>query len=244
VPNAAIEFRATSLFGNAPLRTGSAGPDGTFTFEKVFVGSFTVSARDPVSNLGSSASGSIATHGLTVTSDVTLALFANLGGSVFRSDGTTNVGAGVSVIFDACVTAGEPNCRFATATNEVGRYEFFFVPFRAFTVRVSDPVTRGLGLATGTFATVGETGTLNVTLAGQGTLLVTVTDTIGALVAGAQVRATVTNNGLSDELAGQTNAQGIVGLQRLLAGPYVLTATAGGRDDLVSGDLGPGESRR
>lgn len=98
VANATLRLTASSLFGAAAERVSAAGTDGTFSFSGVFVGTFAVSATDPVSQTTGGASGSIAQHAEVVTADVSLTPFSHLAGTVFRSDGVTPVGAGISVV--------------------------------------------------------------------------------------------------------------------------------------------------
>jgi len=241
VPNAAIELRATSIFGGAPVRVRNAGPDGTFSFDEVLVGSFIVSARDLVSGLAGSASGEVELHQQLVASDVTLAAYGNVRGVIYRADGLTDAGSGVRVVFDACAPGFTTNCRFTTDTDEAGRYQLSFMPFRPFTLRVNDAPTRGMAVGSGNFAAVGESLVIDIALAPQGTLIVTVTDADDLPVAGAKVTATVTEGGLTDQITGTTNATGVVGLQRLLAGPFTVTATKLTRQEAATGTLGGGD---
>jgi hypothetical protein len=77
---------------------GNSGPDGSFRFDNVLVGAFTVQARDPLTNLVGTVTGSIASDLQVVTIDVTLATWGALEGRVYRVDGVTPVaGATVSV---------------------------------------------------------------------------------------------------------------------------------------------------
>ena len=149
---------------------------------------------------------------------------------------------GVSVTVDACAQgAPSSECRFTALTDAAGQYRFVFLPFRSFVVTVRDPATRGLGTASGSFTTVGETLVQDVVLLGQGTLVVMVIDADDQPVAGASVQASTTQGSLTDHLSGTTNAQGVVVLQRLLAGAYTVTASAPGRTETVTGELGVDE---
>ncbi len=238
VEGAEVRLGAISVFGAAPDRSAATGADGRFSFDDVLAGSFTVSARDPVSNLGGATAGTVSVDGAVVTADVTLAAYANLRGTVYRSDGVTVVGPGASVAVDACAP-GAPSgeCRFTALTDASGQYRFVFLPFRGFVVTVRDPATRGMGSASGAFTAVGETLVQDVVLLGQGTLVVMVIDADDQPVAGATVHASTTQGSLTDQLSGTANAQGVVVLQRLLAGAYTVTASAPGRQETVTGEL-------
>ena len=56
-PNVPMTLTATSLFGQAPIVGGNSAPDGTFRFDNVLVGAFTVQARDPLTNLVGTVTG-------------------------------------------------------------------------------------------------------------------------------------------------------------------------------------------
>lgn len=227
VAGAVVELRATSLFGAAPMVSVTTETDGAFRFEGVFVGSFTLSARDPVTNQAGSASGTVASDGETVTRDVFLTPFGNLQGTVFLFGGTTPVGAGATVTFDSCLSFENPAlCRFTTTTSAGGSYAFTFLPLRAYTLTVSNPANRGLGRVAGALTVSGQTVTQNVTLFGQGTLVVAVLDASGQPVSGASVSATVDNAVITDSLAGVSGPTGVVRLEQLLAGSFTVTATS------------------
>jgi hypothetical protein len=238
VEGAEVRLSSISLFGAGPERSVATPATGRFEFPGVLAGSFTVSARDPVSGLGGATAGTVSVDGVIVTADVTLAAYAHLRGTVYRSDATTIAGPGVSVTVDAC-PQGAPasTCRFTTLTDSQGQYRFVFLPFRSVVVTVNDPATRGLGTVIGTFTAVGETLVRDVVLLGQGTLVVMVIDADGNAVPNASVVARTTQGALIDQLSGTTNAQGVVVLQRLLAGPYTVTASKSGRQETVTGEL-------
>src|SRR5262249_31201884 len=79
----------------------------------------------------------------------------------------------------------------------------------------------------GTLTTQGETQTVDVTLHPQGTLVVTVTDAAGTLVANAAVQVIASGGGFSDTLSGTTGPDGVVVIPRVLAGAVTISATSG-----------------
>ncbi len=241
VAGASVQLRASSLFGSAPDRNGTTDANGEATFANVFVGSVSASVRDQFTNQAGSVSGQVTADGATTTLTVQLAAYGNLAGTVFRRDTTTPVpGARVTV---ECGSG----CRITTTTDLDGKYRFDFLPLRAFTITVSDPATRGVAVDSGAFTVSGETLTRNLVLLPQGALLVTVVDADGNPVNGASVSASSTNAGLTDALQGTTSTlNGNVGqvlLDRLLAGPFTVTASAAGLGGTASGVLSADEVR-
>jgi hypothetical protein len=231
--NVPITFRATSVFGSATPVNTSSDADGRFRFDGVFVGTFSVEARDPVSGAAGQASGSLAADGEVREVQVRLTQTGTITGTVFRYGGVQPVGAGVQVSLGSRTTQ----------TDTDGRYTFEFVPLGTVTVSVTDPASRARGVATATLAANGEVRTVDVVLAGQGTLVVRVVDSTGADRSGAYVEARVTSGVLGDVLAGTTGADGLVVLERLLAGAYSVSARYGTLAGSASGVLAPGEVR-
>ena len=120
-PNVPVTLTATSLFGQAPIVSGNSGPDGSFRFDNVLVGGFTVQARDPITTLVGTVTGSIASDLQIVTIDVTLATWGALQGTVYRVDGITPV-------VGALVSVTAPGASFGTTTDAAGHYAFEFLP--------------------------------------------------------------------------------------------------------------------
>jgi len=229
VPFAQLELRTTSVFGSAPDRTGAASATGAFAFADVLIGSFSVTAYDPVTTRGGSSSGQIASEGQTVDVTVTLASYGNVEGTVFRSDGTTRAaGATVTVSCGGAVRS--------TTTDTNGRYAFTILPFAPFTITVRDAATRALGAASGSgFPTSGATVNADVVLQPQGAVLVTVLNAAGAPVNGASVTVTVSRTvntvALTDTLSAATaplnSVDGLALLSSLMAGNFTASASAG-----------------
>ena len=216
VPRAPLTLRTFSIFGAAPPISINAEADGTFRFERVLLGTFTIEARDLVTGQGGTTSGTISQNGQQVLANVGLSTFASLTGVVFRPDGVTvAVGATVRVHGHSAVT------------NDLGEYSFAFLPLGGFTVTVNDEGTRQMGRASGALNAQGETQTLNITLLPQGSVIVTVNDATGQRVPGASLSLSTSSNGMGDHLTATTGGDGTALIERVLAGNVQLTATAG-----------------
>lgn len=226
-PNVPLTFRSSSIFGTAPIVTTNADVDGRFSFPDVFVGSFSIEARDPVTASAGLKAGTIAGDGQTVNLEVRLSPVAEITGTVFRADGVTPVGAGVTV-----TASGRP-----TITDPQGEYRFEFLPLGLYTLNVYDASSRARGIASANLATNGEIRVVDVTLAPQGTLVVTVLDSNDEIVAGASVSAQTSSGFLGDYSTGTSGQDGTVVLDRLLAGAYSVTARLGGNGGSASGVL-------
>ncbi|MEQ1871423.1 MAG: carboxypeptidase-like regulatory domain-containing protein, partial [Vicinamibacterales bacterium] len=213
VGNVPIQLTSRSLFGQAPVLSVNAAQDGTFRFDGVFVGTFTLQARDPITNLVGTVSGAIDANLQVVPLDVRLAQWGGLQGTVFRSDGVTPV-ANADVSISA---AGSQS----TTTDAQGHYAVQFLPLGLYSVSVREPSTRGIGYATGTLSVYTQVTTQNVTLFPQGTLVVTVTDANGVPVPGALVRITTNNNLAGDSFETTTGPNGAVVVEHVLASQYV-----------------------
>jgi hypothetical protein len=238
VPNASLRLNASSLFGNAPERTASAAIDGTFSFANVFVGTFSVSATDPISQTTGGVSGAMAQHAEVVTADVSLTPFSNLQGTVFRADGVTATGAGTTVTVNRCTYSS--SCYASTTTNEQGQYRFNFLPLAEYTVTAVDAATRSLARTTASLFTNGATPSVNLTFAAQGTLVVLVTDSNDAALPGASVTIDVSNGSVSDRLSATTGADGRAVVDHVLAGSVSVSATSGGLSGSASTTLAGG----
>ena len=233
VSRAPVTFRSVSVFGAAPQININAEADGTFRFDRVPLGSFTVQARDDVTGRAGTTSGGITQNAQTVTADVHLSTYGGIAGVVFRPDGVTPAaGAVVTVLGHSAVT------------NAVGEYDFTFLPLGPFTVTVIDQGTRQRGRASGTLTTQGETRTVDITLHPQGSVVVTVTDASGNAVEGAAVVLSASGGGFTDTLSGTTGADGTVAIDRVLAGSFEAVASFGALRGRMSSTVAADEVRR
>ncbi|MEQ1868391.1 MAG: Ig-like domain-containing protein [Vicinamibacterales bacterium] len=219
--NIPLTFNATSLFGAAPTVTANSLADGTFLFENVSVGTFTVQARDTITNLAGTATGSITQHQQQVAVTVTLASWGGIQGTVFRPDGVTPAS-------NARVTLSASSGGFSTNADADGHYAFTFVPLGNYTLNVDDAATRGLARATGTLVTNATVVTVDLTELPQGTVLATVVDANGVAVPGASVHISSSASGLSDGQTAPSGADGSVLFEHVLAGSLSVSANSGG----------------
>ncbi|MEO8677871.1 MAG: carboxypeptidase regulatory-like domain-containing protein, partial [Vicinamibacterales bacterium] len=234
VANTPLTLAVNSLFGQAPLVTANAAPDGTYRFDDVFVGTFTVQARDPLSNTAATASGSVGRDGEVVPVDLRLAQWGSLTGTVFRTDGTTPVaGARVSLFGGPYVT---------TTTDNDGHYAFTLVPLGGYWVEAREPATHGIGRSIGALTTHGLTVTQNVTFLPQGTMVVTVVDGGGSTVGGASVTVSSSDDVGGDTVEATAGADGVALVEHVLASSHVTVgAHANGLVGYVFTTLQPGE---
>ena len=162
VYGAVVTVYGYSIFGGTPPITGTA-VDGTFTVGDLFLGTFTVQARDPLTNQAASLTGELTAAAPNATRVLTLSSFAGLQGTVYRADGVTTVsGATVSAF------------GISTLTDTQGHYAMSFLPLGTVAVSVREPASRGIGQGAVTLDQQGQTKTVDVTLFAQGTLVVTV----------------------------------------------------------------------
>ncbi|MCU1382031.1 MAG: LamG domain protein jellyroll fold domain protein [Acidobacteria bacterium] len=209
-PNVPIVLTATSLFGQAPPVGANSAGDGTFRFDNVPVGSFTVQARDPVTNLVGTVTNAIGSDLQVVTVDVRLATWGGLQGTVYRADGVTPLVGGV-------VTVSAPGETVTAKTDAAGHYAFDFLPLGSFFIAVNEPATHGIARALGALSVHAQVLTLNLTLLPQGTLVVTVTDANQHPIAGALVGVQSSDGQGGDSLDATTGADGVVLVEHVLA---------------------------
>jgi hypothetical protein len=173
-----------TVTGNGAFRysfTVQSGADGTFALPQVLAGPFsaTLRAKSGEFFLYGTASGTVPAG---QTADVTVQIqpSGTVTGLVLRSDGVTPaVGANVVLQLDA----GRGTVTVQAGND--GRFTARGVPFGAFTVHISDPVTTGLALGSGTIATNGQALDLgNLVLDDQPIRVLTVAPADGTLNVG------------------------------------------------------------
>jgi hypothetical protein len=212
VPNATVTMTSRSIFGGTRSTTSDA--QGRYTFADVFIGSYDVAARAPVARLGGSAGGAIDRDAQNVTTDITLAAAGTLTGTVFRANGTTPVSGAEVRLTPTGLTA---------TTDTQGRYRIELVPVGTYTLDVTDTATGDRGRSVGNVPGQDETGTANVTLNGQGTVIVTVRDGAGNTVSGAQITVS-SRTSFGGSQTATTNANGIASFIRVLTGGFDVAA--------------------
>src|SRR5205823_4022998 len=157
-----------------------------YRFDSVLVGQFQIQAHDTRTDTGASVSGTMERDGQLIVKDIRLSSFGTLQGSVLRQDGTTPVPG-------ATVTGSATGVFLFTRTDDRGRYQFGFLPLGNVFLRADDEATRGIAVASTALATNGQVLAQDLRLKDQGTFVVTVTDSNGNPVSGAQVNASTTS---------------------------------------------------
>ena len=163
---------------------------GTFAFDNVLVGPFTVEAVNAFSPTVMAATGAIAKAGDTVNVKLQLVATSVVKGTVLQPDGVTPVGKDVVVTFDSSTLRD-----VKVVTDEQGRYSFPLVNAGAFTVTAEDPVTGLVGQSAGA-VDPGRTAEIPIRILGTGTVTVKVQGS-GGPIAGAVV--TLTHGGFPQE---------------------------------------------
>jgi hypothetical protein len=236
VPNAQVRLWAGSIFGSE-TRTITAEQAGTFVFDDVFIGTFSVTAEDTATHMAAKEDGTIDTHEQAVTLTLQLGEWASLEGTVYRANSSTTVSG-------ARVYVGN----ISTTTDVNGRYRFEVLPLGSYTVRAAEQATRGVGIGTITLDTLGETGLLDITFFPQGTLVVTVEDSNGDPVNGASVRVGDSAEGhlpftehRNWEILETTGSDGTVIISYVLEGPFEINARLGYLMGETSGSIAADE---
>jgi hypothetical protein len=217
VANANLEFRATSLFGDANPEIRSANAQGQYEFTRVFVGDFTLQARDGDTGLGGVVRGSLQQHGETIVKDVQLAPFGRVQGTVYRADGVT-------LERQALVTLNDGQQRRSA---DDGSFLFSVVSPGAITVTATRPETHFFARSTTTVSGHGDVATVQLTGVPQRSVLVTVEHQDGRRSVGARVSLAVRDDQFSDSFAGNANAEGQIAFSPVLIGSYDVVATSG-----------------
>jgi len=236
VPNAQVKLWSASIFGS-DTRTITAEQDGTFVFDDVFIGTFSVTAEDIATHMAAKEDGTIDYHEHTVNLTLQLGAWAALEGTVYRADGMTTVsGAQVSV------------GNVSTTTDVSGQYRFEVLPLGSHTVRATELTTRGIGRDTTVLDTLGETQLLDITFYPQGTLIVTVEDFNGVPVYGASVKVEDSAKNYLPfweqrkwEITATTDSDGTTVINYVLEGLFKINAIFGYLTEETSGSIAADE---
>ena len=231
VNGAVVTVYGYSIFGATPPITGTAVA-GTFTVGNMFLGTFTVQARDPSTNQAASLGGELTAAVPNATKVLKLASFGGLQGTVYRSDGITTVSGATVNAFG-----------ISTLTDTQGHYSMAFLPLGTSAVSVREPATRGLGSAVATLDQHGVTRTVDVTLHAQGTLVVTVQNANGVPVKDAAIVVQAGAGAASDVLHAQSGDGGVVVVNHVIVGPFSVRAVSGGLSGTTTGTLSAGDQR-
>jgi len=233
VSNAQLIFQASSMvsrYAGDDSRQVTADDTGTYTFDNVFIGSFAIQAKDPVTGYGTTEQGEITSHNQEVELTLTVAEYGSVEGTVYRADGTTVVpGARVSTPGGSWVTC-----------DENGFYRFDILRLGTHPLEAMDDLTRAIGTATISLDTHGQTLTQDIIMLGQGTLVVTVQTADGNPVEGASV--SVSDAFTYKRATSITGPDGIALVQHINEGEFVARVTAGNLSGKYTGTIQTGET--
>ena len=194
-------------------QTTSIGADGSYTFNAIQPGQYTLIATIP-NPQGTGLTGNTSatvTAGSTTQANIVIASTGAVAGTVTHSDGTVAVNATVSL------QAG--SFSRTTATNTGGQYSFTDVPTSTFVLAAYDSTTNTATSASVTIV-ADQTLTQNLVLASGGTVTGTVTEN-GVAVSGAQI-AVIANNGTFNTT---TNSQGVYTVPGVAPGNITVQGT-------------------
>lgn len=224
--NAPVRLTSSSIFGG--VFETNANAQGTFRFEGVFVGDFSVYARNPSTGLAGLGQGRVAGEGDTVATDVTLAATGSVSGQVVRQDNATPVAGALVELF-----INGTRALSATADGS-GNYSFAAVPLGDFRLDATSPLDGDKGRIVSRLTTLNESRTANIRLIGVGTVRVHAIDSNGTDVAGATV--TVESQSVfGGRQTALTDSAGIATFAQVFNGDFTASATKGAGTNLLSG---------
>ena len=213
VAGAEVSISVSSIFGGQ-FRT-SSGTDGRFIVPGISRGTFTVTARDPLTGIGGSASGELSSEGqeVEVAVDLQVPALGRVEGVVLRSDGTPALGARVVL-----------GSQQTTVDNE-GFYFFPSVAKGAVSVLALAQLGPDAASGAGEVAFDGDVERVDLRFVGTGSVTGSVTKA-GALVPFARVVVTSRSAiGRSQTVETQTNLEGGFQIAEILVGDVSATAT-------------------
>ncbi|MDY6948561.1 MAG: carboxypeptidase-like regulatory domain-containing protein, partial [Pseudomonadota bacterium] len=123
-PGVSVTLTSSSVFGGSFTATTNAL--GAYTFANVFVGNFSVYARNASTGLAGVSQSRVAGEAESVTADVTLAATGSVNGQVRAQDGTTPIASAVVELFINGTRA------LNTAADASGNFNFPAVPLGDF----------------------------------------------------------------------------------------------------------------
>ncbi len=235
-PSGTIKGTAFGRTGNTPVGAGvnvtlsgaafqstTTDNQGTYLFDYIPLGNFTVDISDANGNRGRT------TGSLTATSQVAVANASFLGrGTVggLIKDGSGNPVPNATVnLFSNSIFGGQKT----TASDATGHYSFANVFVGAFSVTANSAITRLGGQGNGNLPGDGQTVNVDITLTATGSITGTIFHFGGTSpVSGAQVK-------LSNGLNASTDAQGHYRLDFVPVGSYTVDVTDPSNGDRARG---------
>ena len=220
VPNAFIRLEETQFPNRLYEAAIGASNGGVATFENVFEGPVTAQASDVFAR-GGRASSTLTGPGAILELTVSLTTTGTVKGHFRRADGTTPIPFGSVKLVVGGRTVGQAT---TDGVDDIGAFEFHYVPAGSFRLEAQDPQTARSGVAVGTLATEAEIVEVDIVAQGVGRVEGIVTSN-GAPQPGAHVRITSGNN--FDTLT-YTDSTGRYSIDGVPVGRINATATLSG----------------
>lgn len=211
-----VGAQVTIEYGEA-VEIVSTDASGRYRLENVTPGLVRVSAVSPENIRGYNA-GTLGLSGQTLTLDIGLYQGGVVSGQVFRA-GTTTPVPGVQVSINRFV----PGLPSQVTTNNEGRFTFQGISIGTFVLDATDPATGDRGRATNQINANNETRTINITLTGQGEVIVTVRDASQNLISNANVTV-ISQSTFGGSQQATTGPDGTARFERVLAGQFTASA--------------------
>ncbi len=213
-PGLQIQLTSNSVFGGQATMLSDA--QGHYRFDGVFVGAFTLYARNEQTQLAGYAQ-QVTRDGEVVVSDIVLAATGSVSGRVVRQDNVTPL-PGVALelyVNNALVLRG--------VADALGNYAFPAVPLGEIRVVATD-ITGDKGQRLTRLTALGDTRTANIRMVGLGSVRVRAVGSDSQAVPGALVQLSSLSQfgGLQSKL---TDASGVAQFDGVFNGDYNLSGS-------------------
>jgi hypothetical protein len=185
IPGATVAIQPSRLpVSSDSLPRITAGVDGSFAFEGIPEGPFTITAFDTTSGFFGSVTAEVRGEGDVTEVEVRIEAFGTIRGQVFEADGHP------ATAVDVSISSTRRRLTRSTAVDGEGRFEFKNLPIGLYKLRTqkSDPAEQlNGGLAEAELTQHGEEVEVEIDLRGVGMVVVTVVDANGDAVPSADV---------------------------------------------------------
>lgn len=215
VSGAQVNLDSETVFGGR--QTGTTQADGTLIFSHVLAGNYFVSAVNPQTSLGGTASGNVAVNN---TSNITVQLQSSgsISGQVFASDGSTPV-PNISVQLH-----GQVNRQTTTVSG--GAFRFATVPSNTYELDAVDSSgTTRARVANVTISTQGQQVVQNLTLTGIGTVTGKILNPDGSVAPGASVSLQSQASTFGRTFNSFSDVNGVYSIAQVPEGQFTVGAT-------------------
>jgi len=216
--------------------SGVSGTDGSFAFNDLPPGAYTLQAYDPGTNTGATISATV-TAGATVTQNIVLSAGANITGVITGPGGVSVSGLTTTLT----VTSAGVQKTYTTKSDSSGSFSFSNVSLGGFFITVQGPQGYS-GFAAGTLGVAGQTASVAITLTQAGTVNGTVYQSDGKTPApGIQVQIYGQTQPYRQTLVATviTAANGTFSSSEVPVGGFTVVAlnTATGDEGVVTGTI-------